>query len=277
MERPKPLLASEALREELAPSTPWSVSARAWAAAAAVVCIGATVVEVLSGGVGPSEALSIALVAALVAGAVVPLSYPRRALWLVATGAAGTVAGALGLGVAAVPETTPGALAHAVAATALGGSLLFRSRFRAFAPARRFLGIALVAALPLVAWCGYLLWRGTFAVQLAAAVTLIAITASLLGFMGQDADVGESVAGVVIGAVVLELGAEALSARWPPTSYRVGAHLVGPLAFGALSGVAALGLAQWLAHRSWREARARAAEPPPRPPARSSFDDTWSG
>jgi hypothetical protein len=272
----KPLLASEALREELAPATPWSRSARGWAAAAAAICVGAATVQFLTGEIGASVVVSILVIATLVAAAVLPLPYPRRALALLVTGVFGTAAGALGAGAAAVPASTPGALAHAVAATALGGALLFRSRFRAYAPARRFLGLALLAALPLVIWCGYLLLRGSFAVQLAAAVTLIAMTASLLGFMGQETDIGESIAAVVVGGVVLELGSEAVSARWPPQSWRIGQHLVGPLAFGALAVVAALGLAQWLAHRSWREARERASQVPPRDSA-PNFEDTWSG
>lgn len=203
-----PVLASEVLREELAPIEPSRRACRLWigAAAAALVCLGLALR--LGLGPGPSAGQNGATVAfsaggALLAAAVLPFPYALRAGVTVLIGlvlavlglrGAGPLAG-LGLG----GELWPHA-ARLLAAAVLPASLLFRAHYRAFAGARWILALALILAAPYVLFEAQLLGSqgAPLLLRIAAAVALLTVFSAFGGFMGDVSTGGGSVVAVTV-------------------------------------------------------------------------------
>lgn len=251
----KPFLASEALMEDLAPVEPARRSAKRWCAGLGIGLIFFGVlplVHLRSGGAGaaiPSLVVGfIALVAALS-----PVTYRQRAVAMVVLG---LLSGIVGLDGTAVGGTRL-SLMRLAPAIALSAALVFRSRYRAYSGARIFLGIALALSCPFVILTALNLSDGFGAAQAGSIVALIAIAASLTGFMGAETTGAPPYLahGIVI-AFAIEL---ALRALFAPDGERTSATIPEvvsvALAFAGASRLAALGLFQILAWRFAADAR----------------------
>ncbi|MFO0588364.1 MAG: hypothetical protein U0441_12520 [Polyangiaceae bacterium] len=218
----RPLLASEALMEDLAPVEPMGPQAR-------VLCVVAGVLFAVLG-VLPRFGVRIegraALIPSLVVGsvtvfaAVARVPYRKRAVAMLALGAIVAGLGAAGTG-PAHGIATGGALwaiARTVAAAALPAALLFRARYRAFEGARLLLGLAFLAALPVAVHAVHILIdASTFGfTELGAVIGILLLTAGLPGFMGSETTAaGSFVAPVMIVAFGVQAGLARLGALVP--------------------------------------------------------------
>lgn len=251
----KPFLASEALMEDLAPFEPGRRSAKRWCAGLGIglILFGVLpLIQLRPGGVGaaiPSLVVgTIALIAALS-----PVTYRQRAVAMVVLG---LLSGIVGLDGTAVGGT-PLSLTRLVPAIALSAALVFRSRYRAYSGARIFLGIALALSCPFVILAVFNLANDFGAAQVGSTVALVAIAASLTGFMGAETTGAPPYLshGIVI-AFAIEL---ALRALFSPDGARTTATIPevvsAALAFAGASRLAALGLFQILAWRFAADAR----------------------
>jgi hypothetical protein len=247
--------------EDLAPMEPGRGAARLWCAAIGLLFLllgGLSVVGLRPGG---SSAGAIALVLGAIAllAALTRITYRRRAWVMVALGALAAMFGLMGSGPAlgfTVGGIGPG-MARALAATALPATLLFRARYRAYAGARWLLGAGLIAALPYLATVTSLVVTGGIGLgQAGALAAIVAVTASLLGFMGSESTgAGAYLAlGVVLtlSADVAFAGLAELQELTPEGAIAVVAAAV---AFGATSALMTIGLFQIFAWRLAPEAR----------------------
>jgi len=218
----RPLLASEALMEDLAPVEPLGPQAR-------VVCV---VAGVLFGIFGSLPVLGIqpagrnAMIPSVVVGAVTlfaavaRVTYQKRAIAMIALGAIVTILGVAETGPARGIATVGAvwAIALGAAAAALPAALLFRARYRAFEGARLLLGVAFVASLPFaVHLIAKLVEAPTFGLgELGAVVGLAILAAGLPGFMGSETTAaGSFVALVMLVGFGLQAGLERLGALVP--------------------------------------------------------------
>ncbi|MBI4952933.1 MAG: hypothetical protein HY908_12945 [Myxococcales bacterium] len=265
----KPLLASQALIEDLAPEEPLKRSARFWClgVAVAVAPLGAQPI-VEDGAPAASGILTFCYAGAALLTGALPLGYRLRAtLMLLLAVVVGAVLGTLRLGPAqALGDAAAqwGAL-HAIAGIALPGALLFRARYRAYGHARRLLAMALALAAPFAVYMAVTIARAEDpATRIAAVAALLAVGVSLLGFMGSETTgAGSYLAATVIAAITATLTAplavalfaraSELEAEAPPTADLW--PLYSTLAFGTTLVLGALGLCQLLAARWWRDAR----------------------
>lgn len=219
----RPVLASEALMEDLAPVEPLRQQAR-------VLCVISGLVFALLGALpllGLQMGGRAALVPAEVVGAVTlfaavaHVTYRQRAVAMVALGAIVAILGIAGMGPAR-GIAHGGALwsvAQMVAAAALPATLLFRARYRAFEGARMLLGLGFLAALPFAVHAVLLLVDpgATFGfVQLGAVLALAFVVAGLPGFMGSETTAaGTFVAPAMIAAFALSAGLHRIGALVP--------------------------------------------------------------
>ncbi|MDI1452019.1 hypothetical protein [Polyangium sp. 6x1] len=258
----KPLLASEALMEDLAPIEPSRQAARFWCAAVGLGFAGLGALPLL--GVRPggtSAALPCFLLGGVtLAAALTRVTYRHRGVAMLVLGMLTALVGLGGAGPAAGIAASAPVLGFArlLAATTLPAALLFRARYRAYAGARWLLGGAFLCALPFVILTGLRL--AALLPELATVGSFVAIgvvAAALVGFMGSET----TGAGTYVGLGVLcglgtELAMSDLShpgafATWQgPTSVVLAA-----LAFVAATGLSALGLFQILAWRLSDDAR----------------------
>jgi hypothetical protein len=278
----KPLLASEALMEDLAPVEPARRAARLWCGAVGVVLIGSGVLPFVGlrpGGL--AAALPCFLVGAVaLLTALANVSYQRRATTMILLGIIAAPVGLYGTAVADAVGGIPGGALRMVAATALAGTLLFRARYRAYPRARIFLGGAVVAALPVVAISIYALaTRGIGPGQLGPLFALAAVAAALPGFMGAETTgAGTAVGPIVIIALAAEQALRALAAtRWSVTAASLTSLSAASVAFLASSLLGALGLFQLLAWRFAADARRIDLHPPlpPDPPSSQRDMRDW--
>ena len=279
----RPVLASEALMEDLAPVEPAGASARIWCAllGAGFFIVGALpLLGLRPGGVSaavPSLVIgAIALVAALAR-----VTYRQRAVAMVVLGLLsgvvdlGGTRAALATGVGGVGWS----LSRLVPAIAIAAALIFRSRYRAYAGARVFLGAALLTAVPFAIHTALSFSSGFGPAQIGGVVVLVTIAASLTGFMGSETTgAGPYVAWSIVVAFATEL---ALRALWSPGALRTPANLVhvgiAATAFAGAAVLAALGLFQIAAWRFAADARRIDLHPPAsRPDRRDDADDDWS-
>jgi hypothetical protein len=278
---PKPILASEALMDDVAPQEPWRNTVRWWAAAAAVVLAGAAAVHVREGAPATQPMLWAGAALALIA-AVVPMAYALRGLLLTASAGVAIGLAVNGHGPAAVVKSIgQWGLVHFVAASLLGAALFFRSRYRAYGPARLALAVALVAALPFAVRCGVQLARGSLPLQIASGVALASMVLALLGFTGSESTLGlKHVGALVIVAVCGELGVEMLGPHFAAMASPAGQRAAAALgAFAATTLLGALGVFQLLAWRNWKQARAvdvRKRVDDEKEPMPSMSGDPWS-
>lgn len=218
-----PVLASDILREEIAPRTPARHAVRV---ALSVVTAAFLVAAVLAWGVGSFRlegtfALQGALLTAFLGGiaAVAPLPYAARAWLAVLAGGATLALGAFHFGPLARigDEGAASALAAMAMATLLPAALVFRSRYRAFRAARIILGGALVASLPAVVLLGAQAFDGNALVgdRVIAAAVVASAAAATLGFMGPETSAGcAQWAAIVVGTVVARPVWHAMLAAW---------------------------------------------------------------
>jgi hypothetical protein len=261
-ERPPPrlVLASEALREDLAPHEPDRSSAR-WAAASAGLLLAVLAVAVRLGfGPSGSHAASIGFAAAgaAVALSLLPFSYSVRAgafsglgLLLMGLGLEGV--GPLdGLG---GPVRAAEDVARLVTLSTLPAALLFRARYRAYRRARLVLAGALLLAAPFAVIRSIsALSEAAGPLEGAAALLVLAVLlAGLSGFMGEHTTAGGVVWAVLILTVLpADVALRELSAA-PGTPDWL--HLRTAIGTAAAGLLVAVGTYQVLAGRLGADAR----------------------
>jgi hypothetical protein len=264
-DRPPPrlVLASEALREDMAPLEPdrrvgqQAVGGVAIALALLGVVLRQHAERALVGDTAAS--LSFAAAGTAAALACLPFSYSVRAIAVFALGVALMLLGANSVGPLAglhLGSTMQLEVTRLLVLATLPGALLFRARYRGYPRARVVLGIALIAATP------FALTRGLVAAssaaglvdRVAAGIDLAVILAGLFGFMGADTTGGGSVwASLVIAFLSLdiplrELGTPESAALWEE-------HAATAVAAACAATMAAVGGYQVLAAHLARDAR----------------------
>lgn len=272
----KPMLASEALMEDLAPQEPWRAGARWWSLAAGVLVTG-TVVPGLAAGDGLDEAIVPLVIGAVaIFSGLIPVPYIVRGLLMLL--AAMTIAGLaladLGPARGLHAQLQPWWLLHAAAVITLPAALMFRDRYRALPRARYTLGFSLFVSLGFVGYCVLSIASGGLAMQIASAVGVAAVVLSLLGFMGSQAPIaGSLLATFIIAAVTGQLAAVRMASGLDT------AALLDTGAFLSFAVLGALGAAQCLAAASYAHARSIdfRRDPTERPPLPSLTSDSWSG
>jgi hypothetical protein len=187
-----PILASDILREEVAPRAPGRRRIRVWLGLFALACVLSA--SAAHFGLGPHTprvfegCLAAALIASL--GAAIPIPYAARAAVAVAAGLA-----LLGLGAAARGPLAPvgdhgslSAVASLLFVTALPAALLFRARYRAFKAARTILTFALFASLPALVLAVLGVFDATSPIpeRIADAIVAASILTGLFGYMGEE-------------------------------------------------------------------------------------------
>ncbi|MEO7332239.1 MAG: hypothetical protein ABI193_26925 [Minicystis sp.] len=259
----RPLLASEALMDDLAPVEPSRDAARLWCAALGLCfAIFGTLplIGVRLGGLGaavPSLVLgAIAMVAALPG-----ITYRQRAIAMVVLGLLSDIVGLQGTAVGGLGWN----LARLVPAIAIGAALMFRARYRAYTGARVFLGAALLSSLPFVVQVGLGLMGGMGAAEIAGLIALVAIAASFTGFMGAETTgAGPYLAHGVALTFAAELVARSLGAPGARLDASAVIQVIIPaLAFVGSSVLSALGLFQIVAWRFAADARRIDLHTPP--------------
>jgi hypothetical protein len=253
-----PVLASDILREEVAPRAPARTMIRVWLWAFAAACALSAIAARF--GFGPHTtnvfegSLAVAILAAL--GAAVPAPYAGRAFAAVLTGLALLVLGAMDrgplapIGHAGVLQATAGLLL----VTSLPATLFFRARYRAFREARLVLTVALVASLPALAFGILGAADGTAPVAVRIADTLVAASAltGLFGYMGAETTGGcDRWAGVVLvvyaARIAVNIVPELLDPAGAGDSYGQWGYVTASAGALAASTLTAVGLFQILA------------------------------
>ena len=275
----KPLLASEALIEDLAPIEPAKRTARLWCAglAAGFFVLGGLAIGGFAPG-GPSAAapeIALGCIALVAAGA--RLSYQQRAAVMILLG---LLSAAVGFGGPVFSEVDRGwGLFRTLAAIALPGALHFRARYRAYTKARWILGAAFAAALPFAVYSvARVAGPASELEALGAALGIVAIGAGLLGFMGSETTGGGvATALVVIVALATDMALSSLASPIAARSWMGVTHIVAAaVGFAGTSMVASLGCYQILASRFAADARrinlhAEPREVKPRQPSGSDW------
>jgi hypothetical protein len=280
------MLASEALMEDLAPVEPARRAARIWCASLGVgfLALGALPLLGLRSGGAHAATPSFVFGGIALVAAVAPVTYRLRAVAMVVLGILSAATGLRGAGPAmgiAVGGTLWG-ICRVIAAATLPAALLFRSHYRAYAGARWILGVAFLSAVPFLAYTVATLLQFDFGLQqIGACIAVIAIVASLPGFMGSETTGAASLTGPgIIIALSAELCLHALSAPDALGSWTaIAAIAVSTAAFAGTSTMAALGLFQILAWRFCADARRIDLHAQPKDTTRSgpsSSSGDWS-
>jgi hypothetical protein len=264
--RAKLVLASEALKEDLAPLQPGKALAR-WiqlGTGIAFALLGAAI----RGGIGPQEgapdpaSITFAGAGALTAISILPFQYTLRAALGLFLGCALMFLGLRGfgpLGGLAHDGDIYRDLARLVTMTCLPAALMFRAHYRAYRRARLVLAAALLLSLPF-AFGDVLLAADASAPLVARAAAVLGsmvLLCSLFGFMGADT----TGAGMVWAPLVLFFVAGSLALRefTPLADHTDGRLLYATTATGMLCTaiVASSGLYQLLAAALATDARAK--------------------
>lgn len=249
-----PLLASEVLREELAPEAPLDLVTRQ-------VCLIVSLLLAVSG-LGllfaeTPEALQRALEGGSAAVVILVLGwsklpYAPRAHGLMGIGCALLLGALFGKGPAgALIQGSAGALlpweiARVLAATLLPAALIFRTHYRAFPMARWLLVWGLVLALPFTMRSVYIVaFALNWSERIAAGTTLGSMLLALLGFMGSQTTAGGSIwAMILLSSLALDVAARLFL---PGEHPRMALHLATALSFLLSAGLCTFGLFQTLA------------------------------
>jgi hypothetical protein len=254
----KPLLASEALIEDLAPLEPARSAARLWCAAlgGGFLLFGLLALVGLGPGGAYAAAPEIVLGSIALVAALVRITYRQRAGTMIMIGLLSAVVGMRGPGAAGWIDGW--SLLRTLAAITLPAALLFRARYRAYTPARWILGAAVASALPFVAYSIWRLLRLPFGFEtIGAAIALTAVLASLLGFMGEETTGGGTA--TALGAIVAlsaDVALGTLAALTTTASLTQTANVIAwAAAFAGTWAMAALGMFQILAWRFAADAR----------------------
>jgi hypothetical protein len=238
-----PILASDILRDEVAPVAPaqklivlWSILfSLAFAAAAIFSWVGLTPDTLLVGSAITSVAAALA--------ALLPAPYVLRAFLAATAGMIPLALGVCGSGPLAAMHARGNLvdMATLVALTFLPGVLLFRSRYRAFLIARILLGVALVLSLPAeIGFAMAALDEATpLLTRIADGVVFVGVLGAGFGFMGAET----TGFGAFWGALIVTTYAAGIAARGlpalgdPPSTWVTEKHL----------GFFAAGFGEWLA------------------------------
>lgn len=247
-------LASEALRDDLAPSEPLASLVRRFCLLlASLLALGGALLGASGAAMALRDGLEGATAALVVLGlGLSPLPYGPRSHGLAGLGVAMLLAALLGHGPAGGllrqnPGALPWELARVLAAVLLPAALLFRAHYRALPLARLLLGWGLVLALPFAMRSCYLVAMATaWSERLAAGLTLTTTLFALLGFMGAHTTAGGSLwaAGLLV-SLALDIAARLLL---PGESPRLALHIATALGFLVSAALASFGLFQAFAH-----------------------------
>lgn len=256
LRRPKPLLASEVLCDELAPLEPARRAVRAWlvGVSLALACLGLA----LRFGIGPAAVrldaatLSFSSAGALLAVALLPFPYALRAGVAALIGAALMAIGLRGAGPLAglaVDGGTDRDLLRLLVLGALPAALLLRAHYRAYRPARWILTAALGLAVPFAAVEVLLIADDSApaVARIAAVAAVLAISCALLGFMSEASNGAGSVgASLLLLVLSAELGVRELT---PLATPDIGAWTYAATGVGVASAsvLVSVGLFQLLA------------------------------
>jgi hypothetical protein len=271
---PPPVLASEVLREDLAPIEPGQVASRIWSGGAALVL--ATVGLCLRWDLGVSgvrpneETLCLAVAAALAATAVVPLSYVWRAIVGSAVCLTALVAGLFGggpLALMAVPgfSGTWAEVFRCVAAVVLPAAIFFRCHYRAYGRGRLFLGAAFLLALPfLIDEAALLLTAARPVAQIGPGATIAIVIVTAFAFLGTPNPSAATMCAVLLGiSASLDIAMRQVYLP-PPAGSGPYSQLLTAAAFVACTAPVAMGLFQLLATKYAPDARlVDVRQPPP--------------
>jgi hypothetical protein len=191
MKTPPPILASEVLREDLAPIEPGRTASRWWEAGVALLFLAAGVCLRFRLGVSDAapQASAICLAAAAASGAtaLVPFPYMWRAIVGGMVGAAVVVLGLASTGPLVLlthPYSTVWVEAlRVLTGVAVPAALLFRSHYRAYSRGQVLLGIAYALALPFLVHEAIATTEGPGIARIAAALALTGTLSGLFAFM----------------------------------------------------------------------------------------------
>lgn len=263
-QRPKPLLASEALREEIAPYEPSRRASQVWALVVAVVLSLLGLAMRRGFGIGPlsadSATVCFSAAGGLVTVALLPFPYALRAAIVLLIGTVLTLLGLRSAGPLAGLAVDGGLgrdVARIVAVALLPAALLFRSAYRAYRPGLWLLGLGLLAAAPFAAG-GVALAMDVSApviARWAAGVTASVVVGAGIGFASTPGLAGFW-AVAVLGLLPLEYGAKQLTLLATPDTGRL-TYGMTALALGATAVLMSLGLFQLLAVSLGADARAK--------------------
>ncbi len=264
-DRPPPrlVLASEALREDMAPLEPDRRVGQqvTCGIAVALALLGVVLRQHVERALVGDTAASLTFAAAGASAAIglLPFSYAVRGLAIFSLGTVLMVLGADSAGPLAglrIGSTTELELTRLVVLATLPGALLFRARYRGYPRARMVLGLALFAATPFAVTRGLVAAdsAATLVDRVAAGIDLAVILAGLFGFMGADTTGGGSVwACLVILFLSLDIFLRELGT---PTSMGLWAeHAVTAVAAACAATLASVGGYQLLAARLAWDAR----------------------
>jgi len=248
----RPLLASEALMEDLAPVEPARDAARIWCACMGVAFLLFGALPLLGWVPGRAPVpWFLTGVIALVA-SITRVTYRQRAVAMVVLGLLSGMVALHGAGHTLLHADggAAWALTRLIAAVVLPAAALFRARYRAYTGARIFLGAALALSLPFAAHASARLVGADALATGSAVVVLFVLAGSLVGFMGSETTgAGAYVAGATVVTLAMDLALRGLEhGSWLAAGS-------GAVAFGGASGLAALGLFQILAWRFAADAR----------------------
>lgn len=269
---PPPVLASDVLREDLAPLEPGRRASKFWDAGVALVYLAVGVClrfDVGVNGVDPrASAVCLAAAAATAVTAIAPFPYLWRA---VVGGGVGALVVVLGLaGAGPLRWLAQGSSAwleamRVVTCVVLPAALLFRSHYRAYNRGRVLLAVAFAMATPfLIAEALVITAHGQSIARLGAALAVTGALSGLLAFTSAPTTrVSAWCAEALTALLALELGLRALYLPSPagPLAYPLTA-----VAFFAAVVPMALGVFQTLACRYACEARLVDVHRPSREP-----------
>jgi len=274
---PPPILASDVLREDLAPIEPGRRASRWWDGGVALLFLAVGVCLRFGLGVAniSPQAGAICLAAAAATGAtgLVPFPYLWRA---VVGGLAGATVMALGLfgagplALIAHPVSNPlTEIFRLLTCVAVPAALLFRSHYRAYERGVLLLAVAFVLALPFLASSMLIALDGPTMARVGAGLAITGALLGIIAFMSAPTTlVSAWCAQVLTALIAADIGLRQLYAPRPPGSGDLVYVLTGVTFFASVVPIA-LGLFQTWAAVYAREARLvdvhrpSAPDPPP--------------
>lgn len=261
---PKPLLASEALRDELAPYEPSRRASQVWVL---LVAVGLSLLGLaMRRGLGITElsadgaAVCFSAAGGLATVALLPFPYALRAAIALLIGAVLTVLGLRSAGPLAGLVLDGGFgkdVTRIIALVVLPAALLFRSAYRAYRPGHWLLAAGLLAATPFVIGSVGLALDTTAPpiARWAAGVGAAVVAGACVGFASTPGLAGFW-AVVVLASLPLEYGAKQLTLLATPDTGRL-TYGVTAFALSATGILMSLGLFQLLAASMGADARAK--------------------
>lgn len=279
----KPVLASEVLREELAPLQPSREQCRVWLVglALALACLSLALrwgVGMPNGG-ADAATVGFSAAGALLAVAALPFPYALRASVVLLVGATLMVLGMRGAGPLAgmvVDGSGWRVAARLLAMTALPAALLFRAHYRAYGRARQILAAAMLLSIPFLASEVMLTLDSAapMVLRIAATVNVAVVLCGLFGFMGVSTTGASTLWALLVLAVLpIEVGLRELThlADGATGFLTYPATAVGMLVCGLMTSLASFQLlSAALAPEARRLSLPRVSSPAPETPSPKS-------